>query len=82
MYTDTAPSCGYMRCTYLQVDLHKVNARLQLLMRMTPEQRKKHAVNKEDVHFRGGLIVSVDIIERFHILWGSSDQREAEQSVG
>lgn len=31
-------------CTYLQVDFHKVNARLQLLMKMTPVE-KTHSVN-------------------------------------
>ena len=31
-------------CTYLQVDFRKVNARLQLIMKMTPVE-KTHSVN-------------------------------------
>lgn len=41
--TDRAPSCG-KKCTYLQVDFHKVNARPQLLMKTSPV-RKTHAVS-------------------------------------
>lgn len=42
--TDRAPSCGKKGCTYLQVGFHKVNARLQLLMKRTPKE-KTYAVN-------------------------------------
>lgn len=53
-----APSCGYICCTYLQVDLHKVNARLQLLMKMSPGERKKHAVIKKKKIWISGLVLS------------------------
>lgn len=70
MYIDTAPSCGYIWCTYLQVDFHKVNARLQLLMKMTPEGETKHAVNKKALKLQGLFDqFPVEISAYFLFLW-------------